>query len=80
MSISTAEAGRRGAAARAQSMTPEQRKASAQHAARARWDRVQAQVRESRKAQGLPEHVEDPNVLGDLAREVLERGGRDVDA
>jgi hypothetical protein len=74
MSISTTEAGRRGAAARAQSMTPEQRKASAQHAARARWAKVREQVRESRKAQGLSPTVDDARLLEELAREV---GGTD---
>lgn len=76
--ITVAEAGRRGGHATAAKMTPEERSESARRAVNARWARVRAQVTESRRAQGLPETVEDPNALGDLAREVLERGGRDA--
>jgi hypothetical protein len=75
--ISVAEAGRRGGTATAGNRTPEQRREAAQHAINTRWARVRAQVEESRKAQGLPPTVDDPNALGELAREVLERGGPD---
>jgi hypothetical protein len=78
--ITVAEAGRRGGHATAAKMTPEQRSEAARRAVNARWAKVRAQVEESRREQGRPEHVEDPNVLGDLAREVLKRGGRDVGA
>jgi hypothetical protein len=75
--MTVAEAGRRGGHATAAKMTPEERSEAARRAVNARWAKVRAQVEESRRAQGRPEHVEDPNVLGDLAREVLERGGHD---
>jgi hypothetical protein len=38
---------------------------------------IRIQVRESRRAQGLPEHVTADQFLDALAREVLEGGGRD---
>jgi hypothetical protein len=75
--MTVTEFARSGGLAVAASRTPEQRREAARHAAEIRWARVRKQVAESRKAQGLPEHVEDPNALGDLAREVIERGGRD---
>jgi hypothetical protein len=76
--MTVAEAGRRGGHATAAKLTPEERSESARRAVNARWASVRAQVKASREAQGLPEHVEDPNALGNLAREVLERGGRDA--
>jgi hypothetical protein len=36
-------------------------------------ERIRAQVRESRQRQGLPEHVQDTNVLDRLAGRLLER-------
>jgi hypothetical protein len=75
--MTVTEFARGGGQALAQSRTPEQRREAARHAAEIRWSRVRARVAESRKAQGLPEHVEDPHLLGQLAREVLERGGHD---
>ena len=38
---------------------------------------IRIQIRESRRAQGLPETVTDGRVLDRLAAEVLEGGGRD---
>jgi hypothetical protein len=34
---------------------------------------VRAQVAESRRRQGLPEHIQDPRFLADLAAMVLDR-------
>jgi hypothetical protein len=73
--MTVTEFARSGGQALAASRSPEQRREAARHAAEIRWSRVRAQVAESRKAQGLPPTVEDPNVLSDLAREV---GGRDA--
>lgn len=67
--------GRRGGQARARNLSPERVREIASIASNARWAKVRAQVAESRKAQGLPERVEDPHLLGDLAREAVERGG-----
>jgi hypothetical protein len=39
-------------------------------------DRVRDQVRRSRLAQGLPEHIGADRLLDELAREVLDDGGR----
>ena len=70
--MTVAEAGRRGAAARVRNQTPEQRRESARHAARSRWDRVT----ESRREQGLSPTLDDARFLDELAREV-QGGGPD---
>jgi hypothetical protein len=43
-------------------------------------ERIRAQVRESRRRQGLPEHITDPAVLDWLAARVLERVTEPADA
>jgi hypothetical protein len=64
-------------AARWAGSTPEQRKAGTQKARLTHAvNEIRRQVRESRAAQGLPEHVTAERFLDDLAREVL-GGGAD---
>ena len=72
--ITVAEAGRRGGYATAAKMTPEERSEAARRAVNARWAKVRKQVRESRAAQGLPEHVTAERFLDELAAEVLGGG------
>jgi hypothetical protein len=60
------------------SKTPEQRKAGTQKARLTHAvNEIRRQVRESRTAQGLPEHVTAEQFLDELAAEVL-GGGQDA--
>jgi hypothetical protein len=78
ISEAAAAMGRKGGQVRAKVLTPERRSEIARNASRVAREnfrrKIRAQVAESRLAQGLPEHVTDDKVLGQLAAEV---GGSD---